>query len=266
MTNLFSRSLVLLLPLFLLCTACDASSGKQESLPSHPVDSSSASSMEEAAEGPAPSLATSSSEASPAPSPSSYPVTDRDLTSPDSLTLLVNKQHPLNPLDYAPSDLVSWRGVELRQPAAQAAEQLVQAAASQGIELQVLSGYRSYQTQVGTYSYWQQTYGQEQADVASARPGYSEHQTGLALDLGDGSGCNLQPCFAQTPAGRWLAEQAADYGFVIRYPWWQHETTGYWYESWHLRYIGPDEAAAYRQSGAESLEDFWGAGPAPHYN
>lgn len=266
MAPLFSRPLALFLPFLLLCTACSGSSEKSESPLSSVASVSSTPSPEEKSEAPSPNPFTSASEASPSPSSSSYPVTGRDLTSPDSLTLLVNKQNPLTPLDYAPSDLVSWRGVELRQPAAQAAEELFQVAASQGISLQALSGYRSYQTQVGTYAYWQQTYGQEQADVASARPGYSEHQTGLALDLGDGSGCDLQPCFAQTPAGRWLAEHASDYGFVIRYPWWQHETTGYWYESWHLRYIGHEEAAAYRQSGAASLEDFWGAGPAPNYS
>lgn len=200
-----------------------------------------------------------------APSPTLEPVTGRDLDSPDSLTVLVNKHRPLSPIDYTPTDLVAFDGVQLRAQAAEAATRMFAVAAAAGAPMTALSGYRSYATQQVTYQGWVAQYGQEQADVASARPGYSEHQTGLALDIGTGGSCDLQVCFKDTPAGLWAAEHAHKFGFVVRYPWWHHETTGYWYESWHLRYIGEDEAELFRQSGFPTLEEFWGAGAAPSY-
>lgn len=204
--------------------------------------------------------ATAETESTPSKAASSSPSTSRspDFTSPDSLTVLVNKMHPLSPKTYAPVDLVPFGGVYLRQEAAQAAEEMFAAASVEGVGITALSGYRSYETQVGTYNSWVATYGQEQADVASARPGYSEHQTGLALDIGTGGACDVQVCFKDTDAARWSAAHAHEYGFVLRYPWWQHETTGYWYESWHFRYVGRAEAAAFHSSGAPTLEDFWG--------
>lgn len=200
------------------------------------------------------------------PSPS-QPATHRpaDIESASSMTVLVNKQNPLSPLTYAPDDLSSFGSVMLRAEAAQAAQRMFDDAAAAGAPMVALSGYRSYETQQGTYASWAAQYGTDQADVASARPGYSEHQTGLALDIGTGGACDLQPCFNDTAAALWVAENAHRYGFVVRYPWWHHETTGYWYESWHLRYIGIEEATALKESGFETLEDFWGAGPAPTY-
>lgn len=201
----------------------------------------------------------------PTPSPRVEPVTGRDLDSPDSLTVLVNKHRPLSPIDYAPTDLVAFGGVQLRVQAAEATTRMFAAAAAAGAPMTALSGYRSYATQQGTYQGWVAQYGQAQADVASARPGYSEHQTGLALDIGTGGGCDLQVCFKDTPAGMWAAEHAHVYGFVVRYPWWHHETTGYWYESWHLRFIGEAEALLFKDSGFATLEEFWGTGAAPSY-
>lgn len=188
-----------------------------------------------------------------------------DIESASSMTVLVNKHNPLSPLTYAPDDLQPFGSVLLRAEAAQAAQRMFADASAAGAPMVALSGYRSYETQQGTYASWAAQYGTDQADVASARPGYSEHQTGLALDIGTGGACDLQPCFKDTAAALWAAENAHRYGFVVRYPWWHHETTGYWYESWHLRYIGLDEATALKESGFETLEDFWGAGPAPTY-
>ncbi|MDY6051686.1 MAG: M15 family metallopeptidase [Rothia sp. (in: high G+C Gram-positive bacteria)] len=222
-------------------------------------------------------LAISSSQATPgglvstdsATSPSTPPQqsTHRpaDIESASSLTVLVNKQNPLSPLTYVPDNLQPFGAVMLRAEAAEAAHRMFEDASAAGVPMVALSGYRSYEDQERTYASWVAQYGPDQADVASARPGYSEHQTGLALDIGTGGNCDVQPCFKDTAAALWVAENAHRYGFVVRYPWWQHETTGYWYESWHLRYIGEEEAAAFKASSSETLEDFWGAGPAPTY-
>ncbi|MDO4898085.1 MAG: M15 family metallopeptidase [Rothia sp. (in: high G+C Gram-positive bacteria)] len=209
----------------------------------------------------APSIAATYSASSPDPSPS----TPVDIDSASSLTVLVNKTRPLPPITYAPGDLVTVSGVQLRADAAAAAERMFADAAAQGVQMSALSGYRSYEQQVQTYNAWVAAYGQDQADVASARPGYSEHQTGLALDIGTDGSCDLQVCFKDTDAAVWAAQHAQDYGFVLRYPWWHHETTGYWYESWHFRYVGVEEAKALKSSGLETLEEFWGADAAPAY-
>lgn len=142
---------------------------------------------------------------------------------------------------------------------------LLEDALTHGVQLSLLSGFRSFETQQGTYSSWVSTYGQEKADTASARPGYSEHQTGLALDFGNGESCDLQVCFADTLQAQWLAENAHRFGFILRFPWGEHEKTGYWYESWHFRYIGQEEAQRYMLQKASCLEDFWGFEPVPRY-
>lgn len=184
----------------------------------------------------------------------------------DSLSVLVNKQHPLDPIHYHPHDLVPFGSVLLREEAAQNAHALFAAATREGLSPTTLSGYRSYDDQINTYEHWVNTYGKEQADTASARPGYSEHQTGLALDIGSAAGnCNLAVCFSQTPEAQWFARYAHRFGFILRFPYWKHELTGYFYESWHFRYIGVSEAERYYQSHAECLETFWGFGPAPAY-
>lgn len=193
------------------------------------------------------------------------PTYQADTATASSLSVIVNKKNPLKPSTYAPEDLQPIGGVYLRAEASQAAQRMFAAAAVAGAPMTALSGYRSYETQQGTYATWVAQYGIEQADVASARPGYSEHQTGLALDIGDGTGCDLQPCFKDTAAAIWAAEHAHEYGFVIRYPWWEHETTGYWYEPWHLRYIGQEQAKTYKTSGAKTLEEFYGLPAAPAY-
>ncbi|MBD4644500.1 D-alanyl-D-alanine carboxypeptidase family protein, partial [Xanthomonas citri pv. citri] len=82
--------------------------------------------------------------------------------------------------------------------------------------------------------------GRAEADRVSARPGYSEHQTGLAWDVGDAATptCDLEACFGDTAAGRWVAAHAAEHGFVIRYPAGAEDETGFAHEPWHLRYVG----------------------------
>ncbi len=153
----------------------------------------------------------------------------------------------------------------LREPAARAIAQLVQDARAAGLQLRIISAYRPYATQVALYNSYVARDGQAAADTYSARPGHSEHQTGLAVDLDDFAGCYLNTCFAQTPAGAWVAENAAAYGFVIRYPEGQEGVTGFMFEPWHLRYVGVELAAEMRATGTTTLEEFFGLPAAPGY-
>lgn len=199
------------------------------------------------------------------PATDSFNKKQYSLTDPASLWVVVNKQRPLNPLDYAPADLVAvGNGQQLRADAAAAFAKLVAGAKAAGLTLSAQSGYRSYQTQMVAYNSEVQAYGKATADAESARPGYSEHQTGLAVDVG-GGGCNVQDCFGTTPEGKWLAANAYKYGFIIRYPAGKQAITGYRAESWHVRYIGTALAAEMHRTNTLTLEEFFGLPPAPNY-
>jgi zinc D-Ala-D-Ala carboxypeptidase len=170
-----------------------------------------------------------------------------------SLQVVVNKKHKL-PTDYVPT-LTSVAGGSMRPEAAGALAKLLSAATSNSVPMVILSSYRSYSTQVSTYNRWVQQSGQAAADTFSARPGHSEHQTGLAVDLGNGT-CNLESCFGSTTAGQWLASNAHSYGFIIRYPSGKQAKTGYQYEPWHLRYVGTEVATAIKNSG-QTLDQYY---------
>lgn len=210
----------------------------------------------------------------PEPSPSAALPAQFSLTDPASPWLVVNKYRPLQPADYAPADLVtpavamatSGESALLNSTTAAAAEAMFAAAANDGVYLTLASGYRSYTTQVGTYNNYVAARGQADADTASARPGYSEHQTGWAFDIADGGGvCSFQPCFADQPAGVWAAANGHRFGFVVRYQWMFHPVTGYYYEPWHLRYIGVEAATDMTNKGIHTLEEYFGTGAAPGY-
>ena len=146
--------------------------------------------------------------------------------------LLANKQYPL-PADYAPEESKEARAEF---------EKLVVAAKAKGINLQAFSTYRPYDYQVTLYDRYVARDGQKAADRYSARPGYSEHQTGLAFDIGE---VNREKhwasnSFGDTEAAKWLAANAYQYGFILRYPEGKEEITGYMHESWHYRYVGKD--------------------------
>lgn len=183
------------------------------------------------------------------------------VVNPSAYDAIVNKKYIL-PSTYAPSDLVQVNfdnnGQPLRRTAASALNNMRADAAAQGVYMRLISGYRSYQTQVDTYNYWVQQDGQAAADQASARPGHSEHQLGLAADLSDeyNTGCDLYACFADTAAGQWLAKYAANYGFILRYPYGKDSITGYEYEPWHFRYVGVTLAKAIKASGLTMEEYF----------
>jgi D-alanyl-D-alanine carboxypeptidase len=174
---------------------------------------------------------------------------------PSSPWIVVNKKRPL-PENFEPQDLVNIGSDEqMRATAGQALSSILGMAKSQGINLSVLSGYRSYARQAGLYNSYVHKDGQAAADTYSARPGHSEHQTGLAVDLGNGV-CDLQACFGDTPAGKWLADHAHEHGFIIRYQKGKENLTGYQYEPWHLRYVGTDLATELKNSG-QTLEQFF---------
>lgn len=199
-----------------------------------------------------------------------------DLDNPNSLQVVVNKQRPLNPTDFMPTDLTvpsvplrvpGHESMQLREPAARALESMFADAKAQGLSLMVSSGFRSYAYQVGLYNGYVRSIGQAAADTQSARPGYSEHQTGLAVDVEPVSQqCELEACFADTPEGAWVAAHAHEYGFIIRYPQNKEAVTGYIFEPWHLRYVGREVAQAMHDNNIDTLETFFNLPPAPTYN
>jgi len=157
------------------------------------------------------------------------------------LTLLVDKTHPLS-ADYEPADLVpltgpsyttSRSGFRLRAEAAAALETMAKAANAEGVGLLVSSTYRSYNYQKTVYERIVTELGQEAADRESARPGHSQHQLGLAVDFG-----SIDDSFAATTASRWLAANAARFGWSLSYAYGMETITGYRWESWHYRYVG----------------------------
>lgn len=173
--------------------------------------------------------------------------------------MIVNKKHPLNPVTYHP-ELAIVDGHYVDRRMAPYLTGLLGAARRAGHPLHVASAYRSYGYQQGVFGRLVATEGLAAAERWSARPGYSEHQTGLAadLDLAGDPTCSLQPCFARTPGGRWLAANAWRFGFVIRYTRANSALTGYDPEPWHIRYVGTTLARELRRVHATSLEAFFG--------
>ena len=165
----------------------------------------------------------------------------------ESYAILVNK-NSARPSDYEPSDLtrpdvkyapgVAESRKQMRPAAARALEELFRAAEYDGIELLAISGYRSYWTQNDLYNRRLKETSLEYVSIYVAKPGQSEHQTGLAMDLGCTGYTDLTERFAETPAYAWLSEHAHEYGFIIRYPKDGTDETGYAYEPWHIRYLG----------------------------
>jgi len=188
----------------------------------------------------------------------------RSLDDPDSTWVVVNKLRPLDPIGYAPADLVDIGGDALRAEAAQAIAALQAEARAAGLDVAVQSAYRSFEYQQGLFGNATARFGVAGAELRSARPGYSEHQTGLAVDVG-GGGCDIERCFGDTPEGRWVVANAHRTGFLVRYPAGSEQITGYQYEPWHLRYVGPELATEMHETGVATLEEFFGLPPAPEY-
>lgn len=176
------------------------------------------------------------------------PYTDMEEVSDlDSMLQLVNKYYAL-PSDYEPSDLISVSSsgengtVYMRKEAADAFEKLVQASLEQGFILNACSAYRSYSYQEGLYNDGVTNYGQEYADAYWTRPGSSEHQTGLSVDIRMDNDTSDLDAVRNHPSYSWLLEHMHEYGFILRYPDDKEEYTLIAPESWHLRYVGIDAA------------------------
>lgn len=211
--------------------------------------------------------------ATPTPTPTpTFDMARFSIDDPASPWVVVNKLRPLAPQDYAPGDLVDVPVPFVNAPLmrAEASGQLVamfqQFTAETGLQMQSQSAYRSYGTQVSVYNGWVARLGQEAADLTSARPGHSEHQTGLVMDISAvPATCALDQCFADTPQGQWLAANAWKWGFILRYPNGLTHITGYEFEPWHYRYVGVDLATQMHDRGILTLEEFFGLPPAPTY-
>lgn len=229
---------------------------------------------------PAPSIAPASEEPSAAPTPTAAPPPEQtpepapqwDVDSAASLQVIVNKLRPMDPAEFAPQlvpvSTENEEGAEMVRPELDGALTQMDAAmrAAIGEGTFVTSSYRSYGLQAQYYQNAIDRYGQQAADTTSARPGHSEHQTGLAIDLqSTARECRLDHCFGETEAGRWIAQHAWQFGFVVRYPQGADAVTGYAWEPWHLRFIGTDVTTAMHEQGVGTLEEFFGLEPAPEY-
>ncbi len=197
----------------------------------------------------------------PVPTPEPTPEAVVDLEGDDSINRYVSKTHLL-PETYAPSDLrvVNVHAAapqKLREEAAGKLEELFQAAIDDHIYLKLVSGYRSYREQSDLYSYYRQIRGQSYIDSVDDFPGGSEHQLGLAADLGCWNGsCELAYCFTSYPNYQWLLDNSWKYGWIERYPQGKQSVTGIRYSPWHYRYVGLEEAQKIYESGL-TVEEYY---------
>ena len=187
------------------------------------------------------------------------------VSDPTAIDVLVNRQYRL-PADFTPPNLVepdvpmgpNAHNRLLRAVAASALEEMFAGAQQEGITLYAQSGYRSYSTQETLFNNYVENHGYEAATRFSAKPGHSEHQTGLAMDVTSKSvNYALTQDFGNTEEGQWVVENAHRYGFIVRYPENKESITGYIYEPWHLRYLGVDLASAVHDSGL-TYEEYLG--------
>ncbi len=219
-----------------------------------PTAEFSASPTTEASETPAPTPA-------PTPVPTPEPTATPDIITDDSLTRVVNRTLTVN-ADYVPSDLVdvnvhSAETKQLRKEAAESLEEMFQDAIDEQIYLKLVDGYRSYYYQLDLYNYYKSTQGSTYADSIDAYPGASEHQLGLAADLGCWNGaCELNYCFTQYLDYQWLIDNSWKYGWIERYPDGKQSVTGIMYSPWHYRYVGKEAAKEIHDSG-KTMEEFY---------
>ncbi|WP_044748303.1 D-Ala-D-Ala carboxypeptidase VanY [Bacillus alveayuensis] len=189
------------------------------------------------------------------------------IMNPENILALVNKENNL-PADYKPDDLVipnvpftfAEQNIDkrfMRAEAAQALEQMFSAAKEAGVNLVAASGYRSYERQQSLFVQEVAKSGKEKAIHAVAQPGQSEHQTGLAMDITSPRvNYEITTAFGETREGKWVAEHAHKFGFIIRYPKGKEQITGYQYEPWHLRYVGKKAAKVMFERGL-TLEEYF---------
>lgn len=158
--------------------------------------------------------------------------------------LIVNKSYSI-PADYNPGSL--------DPTCSEWFNKLVEGAKKDGINIYLSSGFRSYGYQSDLYNGYCNDYGQATADTFSARPGYSEHQTGLAIDVNI-----VDDSFTGTPEAQWIEEHCYEYGFILRYPQGKESVTGYKYEPWHIRYVGTEVSYKIHEMGpTATLEELY---------
>ncbi|MDN4613767.1 M15 family metallopeptidase [Leifsonia sp. F6_8S_P_1B] len=201
------------------------------------------------------------------PTPAGPPAFDKTAHSVDDAAspwVVVNKSRALSPLDFAPGDLVYpdvtyVNRQPMRQGVATALVAMFQAGKREaGLDFSVQSAYRSFDSQTRVYDEDVAQHGQVYADTDTARPGHSEHQTGLAVDISAvPARCSLDACFGQTPQGEWLAANAWRFGFLLRYPADKVAVTGFTFEPWHFRFVGEALAAELHRTGVTTLEEFF---------
>lgn len=191
-------------------------------------------------------------------------------TDPESIAVLINKQFGL-PEGYEPQDLVypdvpftfkeKIEKRQMRKDAAGALEDMFAGAKKDGIYLAGVSGYRSHARQTAIFNNYVKRDGEEKAKTYSAVPGYSEHETGLSIDVSGSDGkCAAEDCFGDTKEAAWIAKHASEYGFIVRYPDGKEGITGFKYEPWHIRYVGKDVAGEIDAQGI-TLEEYYNAIP-----
>ena len=170
---------------------------------------------------------------------------------PTDTLILVNKTNraPAVPVTLVKPNVTPTRealseNIYMQPEAAAALEALFEGAQEDGITLFATSGFRSYSTQKAIFERKLETMNEKAANASDAKPGYSEHQTGLAMDIeGETTlGTGLTAAFGESPEGIWVAEHCHEYGFIIRYPKDKTNITGYIYEPWHIRYVGVEAA------------------------
>lgn len=182
-----------------------------------------------------------------------------EVPNPSSILVLVDRERFFAD-DHVPADLVeapvAWAPSDdaerrlLREEAAAHLTELFAAAEADGRPLLGISAYRSHARQEQVHDRSMQESENGAGELYSARPGHSEHQSGLAVDVSGADGvCTLEPCFAATPAAHWIEDNAHRFGFVVRYPAGKEDVTGYAHEPWHLRYVGPEVAEELHASG-----------------
>lgn len=181
------------------------------------------------------------------------------IKNPDNILTLVNKNNKL-PAVYVPSDLVeipnnmAYNGKKVREEVLKNFENLFNDAQKLGYKIIVVSAYRDYDYQKKLFDGYTQDKGLKYALKCSAKPGHSEHQTGLAIDvMGSNNDYNL---FAESNEFEWMKNNAYKYGFIMRYPEEKQKITGFKYEPWHYRYVGKD-VAEYIYENKLTLEEYF---------
>lgn len=208
---------------------------------------------------------TAEASAEPEPTPSATAEITDDIESDDSLTKIVSPSRTIAS-SYVPANLVmpdvpcilDENQNLMRADAAAALEEMFAAAGNDGYELFLISGYRSYEFQQMLRKYWVEKKGEAYADELDTKPGGSEHQLGLAANIGTTDGkCELNVCFADTGAYAWLKENSWKYGYIERYPESKQDITGITFSPWNFRYVGKDAAERIYQSG-KTMEEYYG--------